>query len=509
MNTAESLSNGISLLQLIDGLCQMPEQLRPGLKIGVNGLSIDSRELRAGNLFLACFGRNHDARDYIADALEAGASAVLAESGGAWQGIRMQQGVPIVAIDNLAGRCSEIASRFYQCPSESLTVIGITGTNGKTSCCQFIAQLFSTFGLRCGVMGTLGYGIPGDYQETELTTPDAVFTQMALSRMQQQNIEPVAMEVSSVGMHQNRVAAVRFDTAVFTNLTRDHLDYHESMEAYAESKRKLFTMPDLKSAVINLDDPRALSIINAIGSGVEVLTYSTHNPLATVHAEDYELSRDGFTARINSPIGSGNIQGQLLGCFNLSNMLAAAACALTYLPGHQQFSIDELCANLSTLKPVTGRMEIVAAEGGLTTVVDYAHTPDGLRSALAALRDHFEGKIWCVFGCGGNRDKGKRSLMGEIAEQMADRLILTDDNPRHEQGDEIISHILSGIKKPTAVYTERNRAQAINMAVNQAQVGDVVLIAGKGHETYQETDGTRHLFSDTSHVRLAMKARNN
>ena len=220
------------------------------------------------------------------------------------------------------------------------------------------------------------------------------------------------------------------------------------------------------------------------------------------------MTRRGFEARIETPLGTGNISGQLLGYFNFSNVLAVLTASLTYLPRHLELGIEELCEKISTLKPVTGRMEIVAEDEEITAVVDYAHTPDGLRSALSALKDHFEGNIWCVFGCGGNRDKGKRPLMGEIAEKFADRLILTDDNPRNEKGDEIIQHILSGINDTASVTVERDRAQAISLAVSQAESGDVVLIAGKGHENYQETDGVKHLFSDANQVRLAIKSRN-
>ncbi len=509
MDTAEELRIDARLVDLVDGLVSYSVEEAEQLKVVVHGLQIDSRGLKKGDLFIACFGRNHDARDYISDAIASGVSAVLAESGNGWHGLQIIEGIPILAVDNLAARISEIAARFFGRPTKSLSVIGITGTNGKTSCSQFIAQLFNAFGFRCGVMGTMGYGIFGEIKQTQLTTPDAVFTQMALAEMHHAQIEPVAMEVSSVGLHQKRVAAVDFDTAIFTNLSRDHLDYHESMEVYAENKRRLFTMPGLKNAVVNLDDQYALSMINAIRSDVDVLTYSIESKTATVHAESFKLNRRGFEARICTPIGDGVISGQLLGGFNFSNVLAVVAGALTYLPRHFNLSIESLCEKVSALKPVTGRMEIVAEDDEISAVVDYAHTPDGLRSALSALKEHFDGKIWCVFGCGGNRDKGKRPLMGEIAEQFADKLILTDDNPRNEAGDVIIQHILSGIGSPDNVIVERDRALAISTAVKNARQGDVVLIAGKGHENCQESGGVKHLFSDANQVRLAMKSRNN
>lgn len=507
MDTAEQINSNALLADLIVDLVDIEPADKESLQVVVTGIQIDSRQLRAGDLFIACFGRNHDARDYIDEVIEAGASAVLAESGSDWQGVQTRQGIPVVAIDKLAAKTSEIAARFFGRPSEALSVIGITGTNGKTSCSQFIAQALTAFGFRCGVMGTLGYGLSENLQETLLTTPDAVFTQMALAQMLQENIDPVAMEVSSVGLHQKRVAAVSFESAVFTNLSRDHLDYHESMEAYAENKRKLFTMPGLKTAVINLDDPYALSMINAISGDVEVFTYSTKNSIATVHAESYALTDNGYIAKINTPIGTGSIGGRLLGYFNFSNVLAVVASLLAFLPQRKELSIDELCKLISQLRPVTGRMEIIGDNADVAVVVDYAHTPDGLRCALEALRAHFKKDIWCVFGCGGNRDSGKRPLMGEIAEKYARHLILTDDNPRNEQGDEIIAHINSGIHDQSSVRVIRDRGEAISYAISSAQPGDVVLIAGKGHENYQETGGVRQIFSDASQARLALNNR--
>ncbi len=250
--------------------------------------------LRKGDLFLACFGRNHDAREFIGEAIKTGVTAVLAETGGQWQGTQIIDGIAVIAVDNLSAKLSEIAARFYGHPSRRLSVIGITGTNGKTSCSQFIAQALANSGFSCGTIGTLGYGVYGKLQETQLTTPDPVFTQMALAEMVQGGIDPVVMEVSSVGLHQKRVKAVKFDTAIFTNLTRDHLDYHESMEAYGNNKKKLFTSEGLSRAIINLDDPYALSVINAIAPSVEMCTYSIKNSAATVYAESLTLNSAGI-----------------------------------------------------------------------------------------------------------------------------------------------------------------------------------------------------------------------
>ena len=507
MNTAEKLNPNASLLDLIDGLADLPVAAPKELKVTVTGVQMDSRLLVKGDLFLACFGRNHDARNYIGNAVNQGCVAVLAESGGDWQGIRVEAGIAIIAVDNLSSKISEIAARFFSRPSARLSVFGITGTNGKTSCSQFIAQSLTALNFKCGVIGTLGYGTYGRLKETELTTPDAVFTQMALAEMVVENVEPVVMEVSSVGLHQKRVEAVEFTTAIFTNLTRDHLDYHESMEAYAENKKKLFIVEELENAIVNLDDPYALSIINGIARDVEITTYSIHNSIASIHAKKLELTRQGFKASIVTPIGEGTINGRLIGYFNVSNVLATVAALISYLPGKRSISIEELCAQISELSPVDGRMEIIGNSKEITAVVDYAHTPDGLKSALIALRDHFTGTLWCVFGCGGNRDKGKRPMMGEIAEAHADRLIIADDNPRNEAGDEIVQHILSGIRKPAEVKVIRDRAESINFAIENAAPGDVVLVAGKGHETYQDIGGNKLIFSDANQVRLALQKR--
>lgn len=509
MDTAEKLSLEASLLELIEGFKEVSNTDKSMLKVTVTGVQMDSRLLRRGDLFIACFGSNHDARNYIDQAIELGCSAVLAESGGDWKGIEVRDQVPIVAIDNLLDKISEIAGRFYSHPSTKTSVVGITGTNGKTSCSQFIAQSLSKLGYKSGVMGTLGYGKYSELKETQLTTPDAVFTQMALAEMISENIDLVAMEVSSIGLHQKRVRSVKFHSAIFTNLTHDHLDYHESMQAYGELKKKLFNTPGLSAVIINLDDPFAVSVINSISPEVKIFTYSLNNKFATVYAESIRLSRNGYEATVVTPLGKGEISGKLIGYFNFSNVLAVIAALIDYFSQKREVNINTICEAVCALQPVDGRMEIIGESAGITAVVDYAHTPDGLRSALAALRDHFNSDIWCVFGCGGNRDKGKRPLMGEIAEKFSDRLIITDDNPRNEQGNEIVNHILSGVSEPEKVHIERDRAAAICHAVANAKVGDVVLVAGKGHETYQDVAGSRKIFSDAKQLRLALKERDN
>jgi UDP-N-acetylmuramoyl-L-alanyl-D-glutamate--2,6-diaminopimelate ligase len=507
MNMAEKLRHKSSILELLDGLIDFDGSDHALRSCFVDGVQLDSRLLKPGDLFLACFGKNHDARDFVPQAIELGVAAVAVESGENWQGVTFFGETPVFAVDNLSAKLSEIASRYYQRPSERLTVIGITGTNGKTSCSQFIAQALSDMTLNCGIIGTLGYGVYGDLKETTLTTPDAVFTQAALAEMVDKGIDPVVMEVSSIGLDQKRVKAVEFDIAVFTNLSRDHLDYHNSMDEYAESKKKLFTGSNLRKAVVNLDDAYALSILNGICRKVDISTYSIKNSVATVYATEVQFNPCGYEATINTPLGVGKLKGVLLGSFNFYNLLAVVTTLIAYLPSRTEKNLGELCDYMSSLKPVAGRMEIVGEIGEITAVVDYAHTPDGLKSALNALKEHFTGDVVCVFGCGGNRDSGKRPLMGEVAETFADQVIITDDNPRNEDGDAIINHVLSGIVDMSKVAIQRDRANAISAAIQGAKPGDVVLIAGKGHETYQDVAGERLIFSDVNHVRLALKKR--
>ena len=507
MNIAKKVIMRSRLLDLIEGLTDIFDSGLPAWQLEITGMQIDNRFLQPGDLFIACFGKNHDARNYIDQAILDGSSAVLVESGCKWKGTEFRSGVPVIAIDNLPAKISEISSRFYGKPSEKSNVIGITGTNGKTSCSQFIAQSLLGLGHKCGVLGTLGYGLPGDLRETSLTTPDALVTQRLLSEMVENKVCNIAMEVSSIGLHQHRVSAVKFDTAIFTNLSRDHLDYHKDMEDYAKNKRQLFRMPDLKSAIVNLDDIHAVSVINSIASDVDVLTYSMSNKNASVYAEVTNFTKVGYGAEISTPLGKGKISGKLIGDFNLSNALAVTAYLSYFSTKTDGIGIQEICEQISALQCLDGRMEIVGDNNEVKVIVDYAHTPDALKSALNALSSHFDGKIWCIFGCGGNRDKGKRSIMGEVAEHYADYLVVTDDNPRNESGDEIIQHILSGMSDPHLVSIIRDRAKAIAFAIKNASEHDVVLIAGKGHETCQDVLGAINSFSDSMEARRALQER--
>lgn len=503
MNTAAQTEYSVALHDLLTGHVDA-DLLQQCNGVTVRGLQLDSRQVKSGDLFCAVFGKNHDARDYIDLAVANGAAAVLADTGGNWQDISRVADVPVIAVSGLRTRLGDIAARFYQYPSSKLQIIGVTGTNGKTSCTQFIAQILNSLQQTCGVVGTLGYGVYPDLRDTGFTTPDALTLQAALADLHLRRAKTVAMEASSQGLHQHRLKSVEFYSAVFTNLTRDHLDYHGTMEAYAESKRRLFESPTLKVGIVNMDDSHAAVMLNALPRCANSFTYSVNNRLADVSVRELIFRADGFDALVQTPWGQGQINSQLLGAFNLSNVLAAV-CAVMTMP--ENYKLEAVLKAASALESVNGRMSVVGSAGGMTAVVDYAHTPDGLRSALEAVRQHTKGKVWCVFGCGGNRDQGKRPLMAEMAEALADKVIVTDDNPRLENADDIVRQILFGFSNRAAVLVERDRAKAIHLAVTQAGEGDVVLVAGKGHENYQDIGGQRMAFSDASQVRLALQQR--
>ncbi|WP_461515813.1 UDP-N-acetylmuramoyl-L-alanyl-D-glutamate--2,6-diaminopimelate ligase [Porticoccus sp.] len=467
----------------------------------VTGLCLDSRNVRLGDLFLAVPGALVDGRDYIAHALQAGAVAVLAEAEGL--GVSADRVIPI---SGLSQQISEIAGHFYGDPSEKMVLTGVTGTNGKTTCSQLLAQLFSLAGHPAGVIGTLGCGVYRDgaakLSETGMTTPDAVTVQALLAEHVEAGVDRLAMEVSSHSLDQSRVAALHFTTAVFTNLSRDHLDYHGSLVNYAQAKMRLFAMADLQHAVINVDDPVGAEIAMKLPAAIELISYSLGNHGADVTAEQIELTAGGIRAQLKTPWGSGQLVSSLLGRFNLENLLAVVSVACA-----QGLSLETVLQLVPRLQAVAGRMERVVGIPGPGVVIDYAHTPDALEKALLTLREHCNGELWCVFGCGGNRDRGKRPLMGEIASRLADRTVVTSDNPRGEDPVAIIEEILSGVSGESALDVIEDRAQAIRNAVWEAAENDLVLIAGKGHEAYQLVGAQRLPFSDIGEARLALRQR--
>lgn len=471
--------------------------------VAVSGLVMDSRAVARGDLFVACRGQQHDARTYIEQAVGSGAAAVLAERGERWQQSHQLQGVPVVVVDELAAQLSAIAGRFYAQPSQRLKLLGVTGTNGKTSCTHLLVQLLNQLGQRCGLIGTLGTGVDLQIEAGINTTPDALSIQRLLAQWSEQQIRYAAMEVSSHGLSQQRVAALQFDSAIFTNLSRDHLDYHGSMQAYADSKAQLFMQPGLSRAVLNADDPFSQQLLARLPAGVRALTYSVQTPSADIWVRDLRCSRAGIAAQLHSIWGSAELYCPLWGAFNLGNLLAVIAVL-----AEQGFALEAIVSALATLQAVPGRMERIRVDGmagDIDVLVDYAHTPDALEKALQAMRAHVPGRLWLVFGCGGDRDRGKRPMMGEIAERLADQVILTSDNPRSEQPAAIVADIQAGATKSMSV--ELDRAQAIALAIAQAKPGDSVLIAGKGHEDYQLLAGRKLPFSDSAQARLALRAR--
>lgn len=483
--------------QLLKGIAETP-----GVgDIVVSGLTLDSRQVRPGDAFFALRGTREHGIAFARGAVERGARVVLAEAPAAdVEGLD----VPVLWVDGLHGKVSEIASRFFGRPSESLRVIGVTGTNGKTSTVQLLAQALEHLGHRAATIGTLGAGLHGQLQEGERTTPDAINVQGLLASFRDYGATHVAMEVSSHALEQGRVAAVAFEVAAFTNLTRDHLDYHGSMEAYGDAKAKLFAWSTLDAAAINIDDAFGRTLVQRLPQGVRALRLSAEGSSdAEIRATHVVTSSEGLAFDVQTPWGSHAIRSSLLGRFNVANLLAVIACL-----GALGAPFERIVAAVEALEPINGRMNRLGGVSGLPlVVVDYAHTPDALEQALNALRAHCDGKLICVFGCGGERDAGKRPQMGAIAERLADRIVVTDDNPRGEDGDVIVTQIVAGLSRPDMAMVERDRAKAIEFALSSAQPGDVVLIAGKGHETYQEGAHGKRPFDDLAVARQALEVR--
>jgi UDP-N-acetylmuramoyl-L-alanyl-D-glutamate--2,6-diaminopimelate ligase len=465
------------------------------LNVPLTALTADSRHAGPQIAFAAYPGSSHDGRSYIPQAIAKGAPAVLWDEDHflwdpAWR-------VPNVPVPDLKRHIGAIAARIYGEPAQKLRMFGVTGTNGKTSVAHWIAQAFSFTGSPSVVVGTLGNGFPGNLTPSLNTTPDAVQLQEMLAHYVKEGARACAMEVSSHGLHQGRVNGCRFDVAVLTNLSRDHLDYHGSMEAYAEAKASLFAWPELKHAVLNLDDEfgRALAARN----GVKKVGYGFHQ--GEVMAEAISADREGMTLSLNTAWGRAELHAKLLGRFNASNLLAALAALLV-----SDITLHDACAALSRVTPPAGRMQMLGGGTHPLVVVDYAHTPDALEKVLATLRPLAgEGRVICVFGCGGNRDRGKRPLMGRAASQGADLVYVTSDNPRNEDPTAIIADILEGVEAGSS-RIEANRARAIFEAVGEARVNDIVLVAGKGHENYQEVQGQKLPFSDVDVAQKALTA---
>ncbi|MDD1614269.1 MAG: UDP-N-acetylmuramoyl-L-alanyl-D-glutamate--2,6-diaminopimelate ligase [Methylococcaceae bacterium] len=475
----------------------------------VTGLALHSREVIKGSVFIALAGARQHGLIHVAQALEMGACAVVFDpAGGSQQIAEKINNVPIIAVDDLGLKLGDIAARYYGNPSGFMAVIGITGTNGKTSCSQFLSQMLDG----CGIIGTLGWGEWGKLNKTLNTTPDALETQRILAELLKDNKKIVAMEVSSHGLEQGRVNGVTFKGAVFTNISRDHLDYHGTMDAYLQAKLTLLNKPGLAFVVVNIDDFYSDQIVAAVPEAVVIWGISVQGKtLAScecVSAENILHKVDGIEFDVHWRGDSQRVKVPLYGDFNTENVLTVLAVMLA-----MGVSMPEAVKKLEFIEPVTGRMERFGGDEQPLIFVDYAHTPDALDKVLSSLRKHCQQALWVVFGCGGNRDKGKRPQMGRIAEQWADHVIITDDNPRFENGLDIVDDILAGCSDPidrdpfSKVEVIQNREQAIQKVIARAADKDCIVVAGKGHEHYQEINGVQIAFSDSRVVIDALKMR--
>lgn len=511
----------------VSGLQQALGALFPelaNLPVPKGCLAIDSRRIQVGDVFVALNGSQHKGADFIASAIAKGAALVLLEQvDDARQGLRSdvplqaesqtlndqlfwQDSVPVVALESLRARLGQWLAQTSGLDSDALHLIGITGTNGKTSISHYLAQLLEGLGQKTAVIGTVGIGALDALNAATHTTPDLIQLHRVMAALKAEGFNYQAMEVSSHALDQQRTAGVPFQIAVFSNLSRDHLDYHHSMAAYGAAKARLFTDYPLSVAVLNADDAFSSQLQSEIqihNAAVRIVTYSLSDPAADLYCQHLCANPTGFELSLAGRWGEHRIQLPLLGDFNVSNALAAAAVLLS-----SGFPVAEVMAHLASIQPVAGRMQrvIPQKEQGPQVVVDYAHTPDALENALGAVRAHIEGRLWCVFGCGGDRDAGKRPLMAAVASRLADHVVLTSDNPRTEAPGQILTQVAAGLARP-ATLSEPDRQEAIRQSICQAGPMDVVLIAGKGHETYQEINGVRQPFDDVAQAIDALKHR--
>ncbi|MCR4465288.1 UDP-N-acetylmuramoyl-L-alanyl-D-glutamate--2,6-diaminopimelate ligase [Burkholderia sp. SCN-KJ] len=473
-------------------------------------LHADTRSLQAGDVFLGYAVDGADNRAFIAEAVSRGAAAVLYQPEGLAAAPAAPVALAVPALDQLAG---EIASGWYGDPSDRLLAIGVTGTNGKTSCTHWIAAALTALHQPCALIGTLGSGMQGQLVPTGFTTPDAPQLQRSLAQLHDAGAKAVAMEVSSHALHQGRVNGTAFDIAVFTNLTQDHLDYHGTFDEYEASKSKLFAWRGLRAAVVNRDDAAGRRLLEKLAGRVRTIAYG----IGDVHAADADrelvaldvrATATGTAFRLRSSWGDADIEVGTLGTFNVSNLLAVLGSLLA-----ADLPFDAAVAEIARLESVNGRMQRLGgrlANDEPLVVIDYAHTPDALEKTLDALRPIAAargGRLVCMFGCGGDRDATKRPLMGAIAERLADEVVVTSDNPRSEDPQRIIDQVIAGMTAPDRARRIEDRASAILQAVRGAAREDVVVLAGKGHEATQEIMGKKRTFSDQDHARLALAAR--
>lgn len=493
-HTLQSLLEGIVAVSVKDS-------------VPLQGITSDSRRVQAGYLFLAYELPGQSNISYIKDAIRAGAAAVIVEESAV--PAHFISPVPLVRIRHLHEYVGVLADRFYSHPSAAMTVIGITGTNGKTSVSHLLAGSLSELtGKKTGLIGTLGHGLLTELQAGSNTTPEATILQALLADMRDREAGCVVLEVSSHGLDQQRIAGVQFDMAVLTNVSRDHLDYHGSMENYAAAKRRLFTDYGIRKVIVNLDDAFGRDLARSLpediqltGYTLEQERYSTHAAPACIHGQVLQQQPGAMQIHIQSPWGEGILSSRLFGQHNASNLLAVltALCML-------DIPLEQSLAVLSRHGDIPGRLECISAPGSATFVVDYAHTPDALLHALQTLKSLCTGRLYCVFGCGGERDTGKRGEMGSVAAQYADVITLTNDNPRRENPDRIIAAIKSGVGTHEHVNVITDRRQALQAVIHDAGPDDIVLVAGKGHENYQDIDGHKLPFSDQQVIRELLES---
>jgi UDP-N-acetylmuramoyl-L-alanyl-D-glutamate--2,6-diaminopimelate ligase len=482
---------------LLQGMAAVPHDVL------LTDLSLDSRQVRPGGAFLACRGLRHHGLEFAADVVQRGAAAIVWEPDGTHLPPVMKSDIVLAAVPQLSARASELADRFFAAPSQQLDVVGVTGTNGKTTCAWMLAQALTHCHQPAAYLGTLGSAFAGTLSAGDLTTPDAIAVQRSLAQFLAKGARAVAMEVSSHGLVQDRVRAVRFAAAVFTNLSRDHLDFHGDMTNYGAAKARLFERDEVRLRVFNIDDAFGAQLAARPQFADSIVCSSRATDIARHHgpwlrARDAEFSTAGTTFELESTFGAARIESALLGEFNVDNLLAVLAVLLG-----RGISLAQAVAAVKVLTAPAGRLQTFTAPGRPLVVVDYAHTPDALDKALQVLRRHCAGRLIAVFGCGGDRDRGKRPLMGSIAARRADQVLLTDDNPRSEDGDRIIADIAAGVPTHTAEII-RDRRAAICRAIAGASSGDVVLIAGKGHETWQLVGSEKLPFSDQDAARSAL-----
>ena len=478
----------------VSNLTALTEGMAPFTSdIEIHDLTLDSREVKPGSCFVALAGQRHNAGDFIADAVSNGAVAVLTEA----EAHPACRDVPVVTVSDLRSKLPLLARRFFGDPSSELTTFAITGTNGKTTVAYMIAEALESRGRRCGYVGTLGHGEPGDLEPGATTTPDILSLNRWLASFVADGVEACAIEASSHGLDQERLAEVSCDVVMFTNLGRDHLDYHSDSNAYRQAKERIFAQPGIRAAVINIDDPTGNEFADAYQSQFEVWTCSTGEAAdARVRAEAIQCSLQGTRFSIACDAQTAVVESQVIGRINVENMLMTAAALMA-----AGWTLDQAAAALSCVQGPPGRLQSCNLGAQLPQVfVDYAHTPDSLRAVLDSLRQIADGRVILVFGCGGDRDTGKRALMGQVASEHSDRFIVTSDNPRSENPTKIIDDVLSGAGG-VAATVEPDRRRAIEIALSIASVDDTVLIAGKGHERYQIEGDIQMPFDDVEVVR--------